>query len=568
MGKRKAPSKVKEEPTDDDWEGMTVAQLKEELMSRKMDTSGRKADLIQRLRGNDESPDQADGKVREEDREEEEDESPPAKKTTPKGSTNKSTFQQAIDHLQCSKSGVPDNKAATSGGSKCKKMTYKIDDRVQFEAPLTYEQVHEDCSFMLNQTNIGHNNNKFYVGQLLERHDGQYDVFTKWGRVSEPGQCSFEGPFALKAAMSFFEKKFKDKTGNAWTDRDNFEIKPKKYQMLEMAAADEEDEEPADAVGAVVETPKKTAKSSVKCSLDEVTQKLVQLIFDTDMFQGTMKELRLDTKKMPLGKLSKAQIAKGFTALEDIEKAIQSGEGNLAQLSSQFYTVIPHDFGRNVPPTIATLEEVQQKFDDLATLGDIEIAQSLQKSVKNEDEDEQHPLDVQYGLLKCILKHLLHSSNDYKVLQKYFDSTKGPSSDGGLKLQNIWMVDREGEDSRFRAHDSLDHRKLLWHGTNVAVVAAILKTGLRIMPHSGGRVGRGIYFASENAKSAAYTRPAGKRGLMFLNEVALGKEYEITRDDSSLKEAPKGHDSVVARGQFEPGQNIVHFPHRLFSYKF
>lgn len=44
----------------------------------------------------------------------------------------------------------------------------------------------------------------------------------------------------------------------------------------------------------------------------------------------------------------------------------------------------------------------------------------------------------------------------------------------------------------------------MWHGTNVAVVAAILKTGLRIMPHSGGRVGRGIYFASENDKSAGY----------------------------------------------------------------
>ncbi len=54
----------------------------------------------------------------------------------------------------------------------------------------------------------------------------------------------------------------------------------------------------------------------------------------------------------------------------------------------------------------------------------------------------------------------------------------------------------------FKEHNSVENRKLLWHGTNVAVVAAILKTGLRIMPHSGGRVGRGIYFASENGKSA------------------------------------------------------------------
>lgn len=58
--------------------------------------------------------------------------------------------------------------------------------------------------------------------------------------------------------------------------------------------------------------------------------------------------------------------------------------------------------------------------------------------------------------------------------------------------------------TRCKEHDGITNRKLLWHGTNVAVVAAILKGGLRIMPHSGGRVGAGIYFASENSKSAGY----------------------------------------------------------------
>lgn len=60
------------------------------------------------------------------------------------------------------------------------------------------------------------------------------------------------------------------------------------------------------------------------------------------------------------------------------------------------------------------------------------------------------------------------------------------------------------QDKLFQAHDHLEHRRLLWHGTNVAVVAAILRNGLRIMPYSGGRVGKGIYFASENSKSAGY----------------------------------------------------------------
>lgn len=69
------------------------------------------------------------------------------------------------------------------------------------------------------------------------------------------------------------------------------------------------------------------------------------------------------------------------------------------------------------------------------------------------------------------------------------------------------------KDDRFQAHDNLDNRRLLWHGTNVAVVAAILKSGLRIMPHSGGRVGKGIYLASENSKSACYGKVEGRLSI-------------------------------------------------------
>ncbi len=42
--------------------------------------------------------------------------------------------------------------------------------------------------------------------------------------------------------------------------------------------------------------------------------------------------------------------------------------------------------------------------------------------------------------------------------------------------------------------------------------------------------------------------------IMFLNEVALGKENEITMDDHRLIQAPPGFDSVVARGRTEPGR--------------
>ena len=72
-----------------------------------------------------------------------------------------------------------------------------------------------------------------------------------------------------------------------------------------------------------------------------------------------------------------------------------------------------------------------------------------------------------------------------------------------ISMFSISLIIIQQED-RFKSHDGIKHRKLLWHGTNIAAVAAILKSGLRIMPFSGGRVGKGIYFASENGKSAAY----------------------------------------------------------------
>lgn len=78
-------------------------------------------------------------------------------------------------------------------------------------------------------------------------------------------------------------------------------------------------------------------------------------------------EYYTDIKKMPLGKLSKIQIAKGFEVLEEIEAAMnqKSGSARLEELSSKFFTTIPHNFGRSRPPTIKDKETVEQKKEML-----------------------------------------------------------------------------------------------------------------------------------------------------------------------------------------------------------
>ena len=58
-------------------------------------------------------------------------------------------------------------------------------------------------------------------------------------------------------------------------------------------------------------------------------------------------------------------------ALENIEKAIDAvmPKTDLTKLTSKFYTIIPHDFGRRVPPVITNKKTLQKMFDLLLVSG-------------------------------------------------------------------------------------------------------------------------------------------------------------------------------------------------------
>ncbi|XP_078678445.1 protein mono-ADP-ribosyltransferase PARP3-like [Branchiostoma floridae x Branchiostoma belcheri] len=521
--KRKAAAPKGGDCSSPDLSKMTVAQLKQECTKLGLGTAGTKAVLLKRLQ---ENAGAGGKKVKTED-------------------TAPTTAKAAAETLK-------------KANSPTKKKVYKVDS----SCPLNGRgQVQDDYDCMLNQTNIGHNNNKYYIIQLIKTAGASprpYYVWNRWGRVGEPGQSALKGPWDLETAKKDFEKKFKDKTKNDWSKRGSFMPVKGKYTLLEMDTeeTDEDEQDTAEKI-ALLDQLDGPSKNVLPSSLNSQTQGLIKLIFDNDMFKEQMAKMEIDVRKMPLGKLSKAQIAKGFEVLDEIEEVLKTGRtSGLTELSSRFYTVIPHDFGRRVPPVINDQEKLRKKMDMLLVLGDIEIAQAMQKDKDKDDGSEatdvKHPLDLNYDLLNCGLELLKPSSEEFKVIEKYTEATKY-SGWRDPKILNVWKVDRSGEGDRFKEHDHLENRKLLWHGTNVAVVAAILKTGLRIMPHSGGRVGRGIYFASENSKSAGYVGCAsGNVGIMFLNEVALGKEKRITRDDSSLTKAPSGFDSVVAVGHREP----------------
>ncbi len=158
--------------------------------------------------------------------------------------------------------------------------------------------------------------------------------------------------------------------------RDQFQKIPGKYDLIDVSGDgdDEEEEEAKQPVkkSAIVEDKDGTVYAASK--LDQATQSLIRLIFDTDMFKDALKTYDIDVKKMPLGKLSKSQIAKGFEILEELEAVMENKKkGSYDDLSSRFYTAIPHDFGRVRPKPINTREALQLKYDMLAVCDDMRL---------------------------------------------------------------------------------------------------------------------------------------------------------------------------------------------------
>uniref|UniRef100_B4DV82 Poly [ADP-ribose] polymerase n=1 Tax=Homo sapiens TaxID=9606 RepID=B4DV82_HUMAN len=257
--------------------------------------------------------------------------------------------------------------------------------------------------------------------------------------------------------------------------------------------------------------------------LDLRVQELIKLICNVQAMEEMMMEMKYNTKKAPLGKLTVAQIKAGYQSLKKIEDCIRAGQHGraLMEACNEFYTRIPHDFGLRTPPLIRTQKELSEKIQLLEALGDIEIAIKL---VKTELQSPEHPLDQHYRNLHCALRPLDHESYEFKVISQYLQSTHAPThSDYTMTLLDLFEVEKDGEKEAFR--EDLHNRMLLWHGSRMSNWVGILSHGLRIAPPeapiTGYMFGKGIYFADMSSKSANYCFASRLKntGLLLLSEV-------------------------------------------------
>ncbi|KAH9515507.1 Poly [ADP-ribose] polymerase 2 [Bulinus truncatus] len=316
-----------------------------------------------------------------------------------------------------------------------------------------------DC--MLNQTNISNNNNKFYLIQLLHNADkNTYHVWQRWGRVGYDGQNSLVNSPSADDAMKAFAKKFKDKTGNDWADKDSFYKIGGKYDLLKMDySADDKDQ--VDAPNLKEENVEK--KKMPDSKLDKKLQDLIQLICDVKSMEDAVVEMKYDAKKAPLGKLTKEQIKAGYLALQEIEKLIEKKVAGrvLAEACSDFYTRIPHEFGMQIPPLISTPQMVKEKIELLEALEDIEIAIKLLKG----GDMSENPVDRHYHQLHCELEPMSHEDEEFKLLSRYLLDTHATTHNQyKMELMDVFRCDKEGEKEKFM---DVGNRMLLWHGSRI-----------------------------------------------------------------------------------------------------
>jgi len=388
--------------------------------------------------------------------------------------------------------------------------------------------------------------NSYYKLQVLE-HDKKkkYYVFRSWGRVGTPiGDHKLEQFYSKDDAVVNFLELYYEKTGNIWKDRKNFVKKPNKMYPIDIDYGQDD------------ELMKSAILPGSKSKLAVPVQELIKFIFDIQAMKDALVEFEIDLKKMPLGKLSKKQIETAYSCLSESLKYIDEGitGGKILDVSTRFYTLIPHDFGLNHPPLLNNSELINMKIKMLDSLLEIEVAYNILKQAK----DDEDPVDVNYESLNTSIEVLPKDSDQFKMISEYVSNTHAKThTQYSLSVDEVFDISRKGERQRFRPFKDLHNRKLLWHGSRSTNFVGILSQGLRIAPPeapvTGYMFGKGVYFADMASKSANYcaTTRSNNTGLMLLCEVALGNMYELTKAKHITK-LPAGKHSCKGLGKTSP----------------
>lgn len=432
-----------------------------------------------------------------------------------------------------------------------------VDNRCNIKGELLeFENKIYNC--ILNQTDIKQNSNKFYIMQIIVSSSNKYYLFIVYGRTGETGKSSIKEYDNQVSIIYAFEKQYKTKTGNDWHSK-TFTKKAGKYYMTDIDYEAEFKKLAPDIADKI-----KQIEPPSKLSID--VQDLIGLLSDVSMMQESMVSLDIDTKKMPLGKLSHNQLEKADQVLNKLEHLIATKNNNLVsedgivELSSEYYTYLPMACGRKTPPLIDNSTILDNYRNIINELKNIVIAVRIKENSKIGD----NKIDSIYDGINTNIDVLDKSNPMYNEILQYINNTQGKTHHCNVDVVNIFQIQQHN-----KTNTDITPKMLLFHGSALTNWLSILKHDLLINPTAvknnvvvtGKMFGNGIYFANCVSKSWNYCRSYSSKGYacLALAEVAVGNMLELTNSYNVTQEyldEQKCH-STYGIGRYTPATNIV-----------
>lgn len=424
---------------------------------------------------------------------------------------------------------------------------------------------------VLQVTDIKTNKNKYYAVELHTAKN-KFRVYTHYGRTddldSNPNAGARESRYfdSLPEAQATYDKIYREKTsakkgykelalasskiGSRKTiGQSSGEIDDKTLKKLA-------DKEPKSAKTPVI-TLHKDIQDIVSYLYSEATNALTSTVNATITANGI---------ETPLGVLTLGQIDKGQEVLDQLATSLgkkKKAADELTNLSGDFYTLIPHRFGRSAAQAqlaiIDSANKLAEKNDTLQLMRDMLNVNGKTNVLINPE------IEQKYKALNCEIDVV--DAAKLKELKEYFEKSvvRGGSK---VKVKNIWKIKRPDEHDHFTT--TIKNHKLLFHGSNVKNWVGILSRGL-LLPKivvtlgvhrtDAGWLGSGIYFGDAACTASGYAHP-GKKGSRFvaIANVALGKMKDYRKITWGLTAPPDGYDSChgVRGSEFADDEYVVY----------
>lgn len=422
---------------------------------------------------------------------------------------------------------------------------YLIDKHCNIKGTIVkYNNNYLNCT--LNQTDIKTNKNKYYIIQLIDDNGKTY-IYTRYGRIGEQGKIDYKS-----ANINQFLTLFKSKTGNNWGC--DFVKKPGKYFLTEIIYDNKNDNN--------LIVPQ--SMPVIKSILDEPIFKLIQMLSNINMFTQSIVSYDIDTKKLPLGKISNNQLDHALDVLNTLINNLLD-KSVVNNLSSEFYTCIPMDFKRNKPTLIDNMDLIDKYKNIIQELKNIKSTLSI---TENKQDSKINEIDNIYNNVGVDIAQLNNNSEMFNILKTYFFNTIGSTHKCNMEILDIFEVNQKYKNNNSNLHNTM----LLFHGTSMGCVLSIFKNDFYLDPTilkdsniqiAGKMFGYGVYFADCSSKSLGYTRYEISNNIacFIVCEVQLGNIRELTTNDSSLNYTTikkDNYDSVKGLGCYHPSSTMVH----------